>query len=71
MEQPKEIETNQYEREIEAGDMETKEYEKKNINPRRANTGKVVEHLVKKFGEKTYDTQLNTSTWDNKKRFYA
>ena len=28
MEQPKEIETNQYEREIEAGDMETKDREK-------------------------------------------
>ena len=39
-EQPEEIETNQHEREIEAGNVETKDHENTNIRPRRANTGK-------------------------------
>ena len=40
MEQPEEIETNQDEREIEAGDMENKERANTNTSPRRANSGK-------------------------------
>ena len=45
MEQPEEIETNQDEREIEAGDLETKEHEHTNTRPRRANARKGVDCL--------------------------
>ena len=66
MEQPEEIEINQDEREIEAGDLETKERENTNTRPRRDNSGKGVERLEIKFGGKTYDTQLSASTGENK-----
>ena len=46
MDQPEEIKTNQDEREIEAGDLETKELENKNTRPRRANVGNRVERLL-------------------------
>ena len=62
MEQPEEIEINQDEREIEAGDLETKERENTNTRPRRDNAGKGVERLEIKFGGKTYDTQFSAST---------
>ena len=45
MEKPEWIETNQDEREIEAGDLETKDRENKNTRPRRYNAGKGVECL--------------------------
>ena len=61
MEQLKEIETNQYEREIEAGDLKTKEIENTNTIPISANAGKWVERLEIKFGGKTYDTPFTTS----------
>ena len=69
MERPEEIETNKDEREIEAGDMETKERENTNTSPRSSNAGKRVEHLEMKFGGKTYDAQLTTSTGEKKKYF--
>ena len=62
MEHPEETETNQDEREIEAGDMETKERENTNTSPRRANAGKGFDRLEIKFGEETYDTKFTTST---------
>ena len=65
MEQPR----NQYEREIEAGYLETKKRENTNTRPRRANTGKGVECLKMNFGGKTYDNKLTTSTGENKKYF--
>ena len=49
--------------------METKESENKNTRIRRANVGKGVERLYMKFGGKTYDTQLTTSTGEKKKYF--
>ena len=52
MEQPEEIETNQDERKIEAGNMETKERKNTNTRPIRSNTGKGLEHLEMKFGRK-------------------
>ena len=61
MEQPEEIGTNQDEREIETGDVETKEHENTNIRPRRSSAGKVVEHLEMKFGGETHDTQFATN----------
>ena len=61
MEQPKEIERNQDEIEIEEGDLETKECENTNTRPRRSNTRKGVERLEMDFGGKTYDTQFTTS----------
>ena len=45
MEQLEETEMNQYEREIEAGYMETEERENINTSTRRANAGKGVERL--------------------------
>ena len=50
MEIPEEIETNQYEREIEARDLETRERENTNTRPRRANVGKGVDCLKMNFG---------------------
>ena len=67
MEQPEEIETNKYEREIEAGYLETKEHKNTNTRPIRANSGKGVEILEMKFGGKKYDTQFTTSTGEKKK----
>ena len=66
MEQPEEIETNQVDREIESGDLETKEPENTNTRPRRANAVKGVEHLKMKYREKTYDTQFTNSTGKSK-----
>ena len=68
MDQPEEIETNQYEREIEAGYLETKEQENTNTRPRRANSGKGVERPEMKFGGKTYDTQFTNSTGEKKNK---
>ena len=68
MEQPEDIETNQDEREIESGDLETKERKNTNTIPRRANTRKGVERLKMKFGGKTYDTPFTTIT--EKKKIY-
>ena len=50
------IQKNQDEREIEAGDLETKERENRNTRTRRYNAKKGVERLKIKFGGKTYDT---------------
>ena len=69
MEQQEEIETNQYEREIEPGHMRNNERENTNTRPRRSNAGKWVEILEMNFGGKTYDTQFTTSTGE-KKQFY-
>ena len=52
MEQPEEIEKYQDEREIEAGDLKTREHESTNTRPRRANVGKGVDRLEMKFGGK-------------------
>ena len=49
--------------------METKKLENTNTSPSRANAGKGVEHLGMKFGDKTYDNQLITSTGEKKKYF--
>ena len=57
---------NQYEREIEARDLETKDRENTNTSPRRANARNGVERLGMKFGGKEYDTQFTTSTGEKK-----
>ena len=49
--------------------MKTKERENTNTRPRRDNTKKGIERLDMKFGGKTYDTQLTTSTGDGEKYF--
>ena len=69
MEKPKEIETNQDEIEIEAGDLETKDRESKNTRPIMANAGKGFERLEINFGGKTYDTQFTISTGEKNKYF--
>ena len=69
MEQPEEIDINQDEKEIEAVDLETKQRKNTNTRPRRANTGKGVEHCEMKFGGGKYDTQFATSTGQKKTYF--
>ena len=62
MGKPEQIETNQDEREIEAGDTETNLNSNTKTSPRRANAGKGVECLEMKFGGGKYDTPFATST---------
>ena len=62
MEQPEDIERNQDNREIEAGDLETNELENTNTRPRKANYRKEVDRVKIKSRGKTYDTQFTTST---------
>ena len=71
MEQPEQIDKNQYEKEIKIGYLETKQLKNKNKIPRRDNVGNGVEHIKMKFGGKTYDTQLTTRTEGKGKIFYA
>ena len=59
----------QYESEIEAGDVETKEHENTNTTPRRDNAGKVVDPLEIIFGGKIYYTQYTTITGEKKTYF--
>ena len=47
---------------MESVDMETWECENTNTRPIRSNVRKGVEQLEMKFGGKTYNTQLTTST---------
>ena len=62
MEQPEELETDQYEIEIEADYLDSKEFENTNTRPKRANTEKGVERLKIKFGGKINYTQFTTRT---------
>ena len=70
MEKPEEIETNKDEKEIEAGDLETKDRKNKNTRPRSSSKGKRFKRLKMKFGGETYDTQFATITGE-KKNIYA
>ena len=69
MEKSEDIETNQDDREIEAGYLETKDRENKNTSPRRVNSGKGVERLEMNSGGKTYDTQFTTIIGEKKRHF--
>ena len=66
MDQTEKIETNQEKSKIQAGYVETKDHEKPNKSPRRVNEGRGVDCLKMKFGGKTYDTQITTSTGEKK-----